>query len=158
MSVLAVVCVRETASCEALTSNDDCFLALTWLRETIEVHDEMDEMRNEYEAMKLVPKTTLKEMVLNSSLRSPLIIAVMMMIAQQLSGINAVSNQKIHSSSYCLEYLKVTRLESLRFSSSLTFDSPYTTLIHTYFSDIILIHTSLHPFLFIRSTDFFEKP
>ena len=54
------------------------------------MHDEMDEMRAEYEAMKLVPKTTLKEMLTNPSLRAPLIIAVMMMLAQQLSGINAV--------------------------------------------------------------------
>ena len=51
----------------------------------------MDEMRAEYEAMKLVPKTTLKEMVTNPSLRAPLTIAVMMMLAQQLSGINAVT-------------------------------------------------------------------
>ena len=50
----------------------------------------MDEMRAESEAMKLVPKTTLREMCTNPSLRSPLIIAVMMMLAQQLSGINAV--------------------------------------------------------------------
>ena len=50
----------------------------------------MDEMRAESEAMKLVPKTTLREMFTNPSLRSPLIIAVMMMLAQQLSGINAV--------------------------------------------------------------------
>jgi SP family facilitated glucose transporter-like MFS transporter 1 len=63
---------------------------LTWLRGTLEVHDEMDEMRAESEAMKLVPKTTLREMLTNASLRSPLIIAVMMMLAQQLSGINAV--------------------------------------------------------------------
>lgn len=63
---------------------------MTWLRETLEVHDEMDEMRAEYEAMKLVPKTTLREMLTNQSLRAPLIISVMMMLAQQLSGINAV--------------------------------------------------------------------
>ncbi|XP_023319897.1 solute carrier family 2, facilitated glucose transporter member 1 [Eurytemora carolleeae] len=63
--------------------------ALTWLRSTIEVHDEMDEMKQEQEAMKLVPKVTLKEMLTNSALRKPLIIANMMMLAQQLSGINA---------------------------------------------------------------------
>jgi SP family facilitated glucose transporter-like MFS transporter 1 len=65
--------------------------ALTWLRGSIEVHDEMDDMRNEYEAMKLVPKVTLKEMFVNATLRIPLIIAMMIMVAQQLSGINAVS-------------------------------------------------------------------
>merc|ERR1711902_341578 len=62
--------------------------ALGWLRGTIEVHDEMDEMRQEEASMKLVPKVTLKEMITNSSLRQPLIIAMMMMLAQQLSGIN----------------------------------------------------------------------
>merc|ERR1719188_1234569 len=62
--------------------------ALSWLRGSIEVHDEMDEMKQEQESMKLVPKVTLKEMLVNSSLRKPLIIAMMMMLAQQLSGIN----------------------------------------------------------------------
>lgn len=64
--------------------------ALTWLRGSIEVHDEMDDMRNEYEAMKLVPKVTVKEMFVNATLRMPLMIAMMVMVAQQLSGINAV--------------------------------------------------------------------
>lgn len=64
--------------------------ALTWLRGTIEVHDEMDEMRAEYESMKLVPKVTLYEMWHNSSLRQPLFIAVTVMLSQQLSGINAI--------------------------------------------------------------------
>ncbi|KAF8790703.1 Solute carrier family 2 like protein [Argiope bruennichi] len=63
--------------------------ALTWLRGTIEVHDEMDEMRAEYEAMKLVPKVTLHEMWHNPVLRTPLFISVMVMLSQQLSGINA---------------------------------------------------------------------
>ena len=63
-------------------------VALSWLRGTIEVHDEMDEMKQEQESMKLVPKVTLKEMLTNGSLRQPLIIAMMMMLAQQLSGIN----------------------------------------------------------------------
>merc|ERR1712241_814242 len=47
-----------------------------------------DEMKQEQESMKLVPKVTLKEMLTNGSLRQPLIIAMMMMLAQQLSGIN----------------------------------------------------------------------
>ncbi|KAK7793268.1 hypothetical protein R5R35_006661 [Gryllus longicercus] len=64
--------------------------ALSWLRGTIEVHDEMDEMRTEYESVKLVPKVTLREMFVNSALRIPLFICVVVMIAQQLSGINAV--------------------------------------------------------------------
>jgi len=62
--------------------------ALQWLRGTIEVHDEMDEMKQEQESMKLVPKVTLKEMLINTALRRPLIIAMMMMLAQQLTGIN----------------------------------------------------------------------
>ncbi|XP_071874992.1 solute carrier family 2, facilitated glucose transporter member 1 isoform X6 [Bombus fervidus] len=64
--------------------------ALAWLRGTIEVHDEMEEMRTEYESVKLVPKVTLKELFVNPSLRIPLMIAIMVMFAQQLSGINAV--------------------------------------------------------------------
>jgi len=63
--------------------------ALIWLRGNVEVHEEMDIMKQEQESAKLVPKVTLKEMFSNPALRSPLIIAVMMMLAQQLSGINA---------------------------------------------------------------------
>ncbi|XP_014211314.1 solute carrier family 2, facilitated glucose transporter member 1 isoform X2 [Copidosoma floridanum] len=68
----------------------DAQRSLTWLRGTIEVHDEMEEMRAEYESVKLVPQVTLTELVMNSSLRIPLFISVMIMLAQQLSGINAI--------------------------------------------------------------------
>ncbi len=44
--------------------------------------------------MKSMPKTTLKEMVTTSALRKPLVIAMMMMLAQQLTGINAVGGGK----------------------------------------------------------------
>lgn len=64
---------------------------LQWLRGTIEVHDEMDEMRAENEAMKMIPRVTLKEMLSNPMLKIPLGISVMIMLSQQLSGINAVS-------------------------------------------------------------------
>lgn len=63
--------------------------ALMWLRGRVDVHDEMDEFKAEAEAIQRLPKVTLTEMVKNSSLRQPLIIAIMMMLAQQLSGINA---------------------------------------------------------------------
>lgn len=64
--------------------------ALTWLRGTSDVQDEMQEMRSEYESSKSIPKVTVKEMLRNATLRIPLTIAVMIMIGQQLSGINAV--------------------------------------------------------------------
>ncbi|KAB7498174.1 Solute carrier family 2, facilitated glucose transporter member 4 [Armadillidium nasatum] len=46
-------------------------------------------MQNEAEAQKLVPRVSLREILTNPALRIPLVIAMMMMIAQQLSGINA---------------------------------------------------------------------
>ena len=63
---------------------------LTWLRGTIEVHDEMDEMRQEFEQIKIVPKVRLRDMWSQDIYRKPLIIAVVVMLSQQLSGINAV--------------------------------------------------------------------
>uniref|UniRef100_A0A2P2I4R0 Solute carrier family 2, facilitated glucose transporter member 1-like n=1 Tax=Hirondellea gigas TaxID=1518452 RepID=A0A2P2I4R0_9CRUS len=64
--------------------------ALSWLRDTTNVHEEMEEMQGEAEAQKLVPAVSLREILTNPTLRIPLVIAVMMMLAQQFSGINAV--------------------------------------------------------------------
>lgn len=64
--------------------------ALSWLRGTLEVHEEMEEMRTEYESVKLIPKVTVRELFVNPALRIPLFISIMIMFAQQLSGINAV--------------------------------------------------------------------
>ncbi|XP_045472485.1 solute carrier family 2, facilitated glucose transporter member 1-like isoform X2 [Harmonia axyridis] len=66
--------------------------ALIWLRCTHEVHEEMEQMKSEAEAMKLVPKVTVIDLIVNGALRQPLIISLMVMLAQQLSGINAVIN------------------------------------------------------------------
>ena len=49
----------------------------------------MEEMRSEAEQMKQVPKVTLREMWTNPVLRQPLIITMVVMLSQQLSGINA---------------------------------------------------------------------
>lgn len=68
----------------------DAQRSLTWLRGSVSVTEEMNEMRAEFEAVKLVPKATMKELFTNSALRIPLIISLTMMLAQQLSGINAI--------------------------------------------------------------------
>merc|ERR1719273_2017556 len=75
-----------------LEKNDDASAtsALAWLRGTNDNQAEMDEMKQEHESIKQLPKVTFKEMIVSPALRSPLIIAMMMMLAQQLSGINAV--------------------------------------------------------------------
>lgn len=78
-----------------LTRSCTISAALTWLRGSLEVHDEMDEMRAEFEQMKMVPRVTLYEMIHNIGLRTPLIISMMVMLSQQLSGINAVSRMRI---------------------------------------------------------------
>ena len=70
-------------------NDEEATKSLTWLRGTNEVTDEMDEMKSEHESIKKLPTVTFKEMIMNPALRSPLIISMMMMLAQQLSGINA---------------------------------------------------------------------
>lgn len=56
---------------------------------TDDVDVELDCMKVERDSSKVVHHLTLKEMLQRGSLRKPLVIAVMMMLAQQLSGINA---------------------------------------------------------------------
>jgi len=50
----------------------------------------MEEMRTEYESMKLIPKVTVRELFVNPALRIPLFISIMIMFAHQLSGINSI--------------------------------------------------------------------
>jgi len=63
--------------------------ALKWLRGRGDVHGELTEMRAEQDMIRANPAVTLRTMLTTSSLLKPLLIAVMMMLAQQLSGINA---------------------------------------------------------------------
>ncbi|XP_044268548.1 solute carrier family 2, facilitated glucose transporter member 1-like isoform X2 [Tribolium madens] len=64
--------------------------ALAWLRGSLAVQEEMEQMKAENDAAKLLPKVTVRELLTNRALRIPLIICLCVMIAQQLSGINAV--------------------------------------------------------------------
>ncbi|GBP85739.1 Solute carrier family 2, facilitated glucose transporter member 1 [Eumeta japonica] len=64
--------------------------ALNWLRGDAAVHGEMEEMHQEAEKNKISKKVTIRELLTNRQLRQPLLIGVVVMIAQQLSGINAV--------------------------------------------------------------------
>lgn len=64
--------------------------ALMLLRDSADVSEELDEMRAEREAMQKEKKVSLKEMFTNRLLRWPLFISFMVMLMQQLSGINAV--------------------------------------------------------------------
>ncbi|KAM3956075.1 solute carrier family 2, facilitated glucose transporter member 3, partial [Aphomia sociella] len=63
---------------------------LNWLRGDVVVHGEMEEMHQEAEKNKVSKKVTLRELFYNRQLRQPLIISMMVMIAQQLSGINVI--------------------------------------------------------------------
>lgn len=64
--------------------------ALAWFRETGEVQDEIEELKLEQELSKLWPPISLSEMLRQQNLRKPLTIAIVIMLSQQFSGINAV--------------------------------------------------------------------
>lgn len=64
--------------------------ALIKLRATDAIEDDIQEMRDEEEAEKSEEKVTIKQLILNKSLRTPLIIGVVLQLSQQFSGINAV--------------------------------------------------------------------
>ena len=68
-------------------------LALKKLRNSTDIEDDIDEMRAEEQAQRAEAKITMLELVRSPTLRLPLVIAIVMQLSQQLSGINAVSKQ-----------------------------------------------------------------
>ena len=64
--------------------------ALKKLRNSIDIEDDIMEMRAEEQAQMAEAKITLFELVTSPTLKFPLLIAVIMQLSQQLSGINAV--------------------------------------------------------------------
>ncbi len=67
------------------------FTALKKLRNSNDIEDDIDEMRAEEQAQRAEAKITMLELLRSPTLRLPLVIAVVMQLSQQLSGINAVS-------------------------------------------------------------------
>lgn len=64
--------------------------ALEKLRCTVQVEDDLEEMRNEERAQEQEPQMTVCQVMRNKSLQLPLLIAIVMQLSQQLTGINAV--------------------------------------------------------------------
>lgn len=64
--------------------------ALVRLRGTEDVSKDLQEMKEESAKMALEKKVTITELFRSASYRQPLLIAVMLQLSQQLSGINAV--------------------------------------------------------------------
>jgi len=64
--------------------------ALRRLRNTNNIEDDIEEMRAEEQAQQAESKITMFELIRSPTLRMPLLIAIVMQLSQQLSGINAV--------------------------------------------------------------------
>uniref|UniRef100_A0A1B6E846 Major facilitator superfamily (MFS) profile domain-containing protein n=1 Tax=Clastoptera arizonana TaxID=38151 RepID=A0A1B6E846_9HEMI len=63
--------------------------SLIWLRGTDDVEDEMNEIKAEHESLKSLPTVSLKQLFSIKAIRIPTIIAIVIMVGQQFSGINA---------------------------------------------------------------------
>lgn len=63
------------------------------LRGTTDVSNDMQEMKEESRQMMREKKVTIKELVQSPLYRQPLVVAVILQLSQQLSGINAVSEK-----------------------------------------------------------------
>lgn len=61
------------------------------LRGCSDVSADMQEMKEESRQMMREKKVTIKELVTSPLYRQPLIVAIVLQLSQQLSGINAVS-------------------------------------------------------------------
>jgi len=68
-----------------------CVAALRRLRASNQVEEDIEEMRAEERAQQAEATISMLQLICSPTLRSPLIIGVVMQLSQQLSGINAVS-------------------------------------------------------------------
>ncbi|XP_074661294.1 solute carrier family 2, facilitated glucose transporter member 1-like [Tubulanus polymorphus] len=70
--------------------DDEGRQALVKLRGSLDVQEEVDEMKKEAEIQRSEPKVSVLSLFKSSALRTPLVISIVMHLSQQLSGINAV--------------------------------------------------------------------
>uniref|UniRef100_A0A3P8WUL6 Solute carrier family 2 member 3b n=1 Tax=Cynoglossus semilaevis TaxID=244447 RepID=A0A3P8WUL6_CYNSE len=78
-----------------LNQEEEARKALVHLRGTEDVEDDIQEMKEEGMKMSLEKKVTIPELFLSPLYRQPIIIAIVLQLSQQLSGINAVSSRHI---------------------------------------------------------------
>lgn len=78
--------------------------ALVRLRGTEDVSADLQEMKEESAKMAMEKKVTIPELFRSPAFRQPLLIAIILQLSQQLSGINAVSLRqmwlKFHTSAF----------------------------------------------------------
>ncbi|KAL3862010.1 hypothetical protein ACJMK2_008015 [Sinanodonta woodiana] len=88
----ALSCCPESPRYLYLTKDevDDAEIALQWLRKSVDVSDEIDEMASEKLAQSKLKKFSFGDLLRDPSLRAPLIISLVMQLSNQFSGINAV--------------------------------------------------------------------
>lgn len=108
--------------------------ALVRLRGSEDVSKDLQEMKEESAKMAMEKKVTILELFRSASYRQPLLIAVMLQLSQQLSGINAVSH--IH-----LRQI-LTRIQMV---------------IRKITYDILIKHVLFCPQVFYYSTGIFES-
>lgn len=86
---------EQTLSANSVTCSVSVLLsALVRLRGTEDVSKDLQEMKEESAKMAMEKKVTIPELFRSAAYRQPLLIAVMLQLSQQLSGINAVSQQQ----------------------------------------------------------------
>lgn len=73
--------------------------ALVRLRGTEDVADDIQEMKEEGMRMAMEKKVTILELFRSPNYRQPIVIAIILQLSQQLSGINAVSGRDTRASS-----------------------------------------------------------
>lgn len=94
----------------------------------MDIEDDIAEMRAEEQAQRAEAKITMFELISSPTLRLPLIIAIVMQLSQQLSGINAVS----HADHTDLRRFRQTKQDDIK-SSPLYFRIFLVTKDQTYF-------------------------